>query len=187
MFKRNPVIFLILLFSCIQLFSAKGDIYEPEKLAAELDNDVLIYIPDTGIDVGTTSIQINKYLSVIIKSRTQSKFTIVKFSSVTINEAFKTDGSKLAYNVQNYNLKEIKLKKINNKIKKKGIALDDILNSVNETDFDVTSDGSQNPPDPAQFAKLRNVFVYNFIIEDNSKKQYPLQIYVEYFTEAAKL
>lgn len=184
--KLNLFCILLLTFVLIgTVYGAEGDTYEPEKLKATMEEDVLLYIP--GVDVGVTSIQLNKYSSLLIKSKTGKKFTIVNFSSVTINEALMENGNKLSHNVQHYKVKKSRLKVINKEIGPDGISLDSIMDLIRKSDVDMTLDGSKEAPDPKKFSKLRNAFVYNFVVKDHARKQFPLQIYIEYFTDASQL
>ena len=106
---------------------------------------------------------------------------------MTLNEAITEEETVLAFMVISYNVNEKGLKKINKMIKKGAVDFGYLLDSLIDEDMYRSVDGSPNPPNPEEFTTLRNAFVYNFIVEDYTGKQYPMQIYVEYFTSAESL
>jgi hypothetical protein len=176
---------LLLLWLASVVFSAEGDNYEPQQLKAATDENVLFYLP--GVDVGFTALKTNDMPSLIMRSKNNASFKIANLSIVSLNEALTQDGKVLAFFVAEYTLKENGLITINNLIKNGSIEFENLLNTLQEDDFTINTSGSKKAPDPNEFAKLRNAFVYNFIIEDNGKKQFPMQVYVEKITDASEL
>jgi hypothetical protein len=181
---------LSLVFSFVFLCAVAQD-YEPQKLAAATDTDVLLCFEN--MDLGVTALLTNvvpgeqEGQDLIIKSLNGKKFTIIGIDTVTLNEALDKDGKVLAYLVINYSIKIDRLKKVNKLIKNDEVPFSKLLNSLSESDFEKKVDGTTKAPDPMSFVKLRNAFVYNISVETSEGKKVFLQVFIENFTDAGEL
>jgi len=176
-------LFLLSLVSVV--FSAEGDDYEPRQLTATSNENVLFYLE--GIKIGFTAIKTDNMPSLEIRGKNNTPFKIVDFSVLSLSEALKQDGAVLAFLVQEFKINDTGLLKINNLIKNGTVGFQQLLNELQMSDFTVTTNGSKQAPDPNDFVKLRNAHVYNFMIEDNNKRQFPMQVYIEKIRDASEL
>ncbi len=179
--------FLIVLMCC-SLFFAED--YEPQRIPASIDEDVLFYIAD--MNVGFTSVTMNKLPTskkedLTIRAKNGDSFKIVNFTSTTLNEALDANEKVLAYLVTNMKIKEEKIEELNRSIKNKQVTFMELINQLGDNDFNKTISGSQNPPDKDSFESLRHVFAYNIYVESSNKNIIQLQVVVEAVNKASEL
>jgi len=168
--------------------------YNPVKITSETNTDVAMYFENMDMEgLGITAVQTNVMpgsvpgQDLIIKSETNKIFTITKLTSTSMVQALDSTGKELAYMHTLYTVNDKALIKLNKLIKNKSFIFSKILNSISNIDVSSEKHGTQEPPDPKTFAKLRNVQVFDIYVTTEDAKVIHLQVYIENFRDAKDL
>ena len=186
---KKLLLLILLAIGCNGIFANE---YEPEKIFAEVNNEVALFFKDMIIkDPGVTAVQTNiipnENADLTIASANNKKFHITGLKCTSMVQALDASGGEFAYTVTLYNVKKSALKKLNNAIKKNRIRFSKMLDVIDEKDLDAEMHGTQDAPDPARFSRLRNVQVYDIFVTTEENKDVHLQVYAEYFQDAKDL
>ena len=186
---KKLLLLILLAIGCNGIFANE---YEPEKIFAEVNNEVALFFKDMIIkDLGVTAVQTNgipnENADLTIASANDKKFHITGLKCTSMVQALDASGGEFAYTVTLYNVKKSALKKLNNAIKKNRIRFSKMLDVIDEKDLDAEMYGTQEAPDPAMFSRLRNVQVYDIFVTTEENKDVHLQVYAEYFQDAKDL
>lgn len=166
--------------------------YEPKKLDTEINDNVGMYLMGIVSEgLGVTAIQLNGFVDknhdILITSAKSKKFKISKLQCTSMVQALDAKNNEVAYMVTTYTLKQASVKKVNLKIKKNRVYFTELLSGVGDNDLDSEIHGTDNPPDPKTFTKLRNLQVYDIFITTEDNEEIHLQIYMETFTDSKDL
>jgi hypothetical protein len=183
----------ILIFSLISalcfapsLPAQKGDKYEPELLKADIDKSVLIYV--SRLTVGTTTLKVDNPAAMSMmnmKTRDKKRFWVIKLTNTSLTEAIDKAGKTVTYGKNIFRLNKKGLTAMNAVIKSGAATVEDLVNAGNDSSFMSNSfEGSPSPPERGLYVKLRKLAVYDFIVQGPDRKLFPLQIAIEYFTDA---
>ena len=186
---KKLLLLILLAIGCNGIFANE---YEPEKIFAEVNNEVALFFKDMIIkDLGVTAVQTNgipnENADLTIASANNKKFHITGLKCTSMVQALDDSGGELAYMVTLYNIKDAALKKLNNAIKKNRIRFSKLLDVIDEKDLDAQMHGTQEAPNPEMFSRLRNVQVYDIFVTTEDNEDVHLQIYAEYFQDAKDL
>ena len=168
--------------------------YEPVKITTETNTDVVMYFENMEMEgLGITAVQTNMMpgsvpgQDLIIKSEVNKNFTITKITSTSMVQALDSNGKELAYMHTLFTVNDNALIKLNKLLKNRSIKFSKIINSISNIDLLSETHGTQEPPDPKTFTKLRNVQVYDIYVTTEDAKQIHLQVYIENFKDAKDL
>lgn len=182
----------------VALFFILGSVfaneYEPEQISADLHTDVtMVFESMDNPDLGVTAVHANIMpgtnpgQDLIIKSFTETPFTVTKLVCVSMVQALDADEKELAYMVQLFTVKESALKKLNSLINDNQVLFSELIDSIIDEDLDTEMHGTQEAPDPEEFVKLRNLQVYDIYVTTSEGKEIHLQVYVEFFRNSEDL
>lgn len=153
----------------------------PVKITGTSQADVLIYKQDS--QEGSTLVELDKLEPVSFISTSGEDFSFTGITNIRINEALDSSGNIVASMSHTSKLKETALTKYTALVKEGGADFFAVLGTINPEDYTAKTEGDTTPPDPSSYTTLRNVYFYNFNVQDSQGNITPLQVYIEMIKE----